>query len=71
MVILYSDNERLYQNSIVPFFIHMISKSTGLFVSQYIHIETGSGKRMIGWLFAATINIVHAYVDVGFSVCTV
>ena len=32
-VILQSENARSYQNAIVPFFIHMLSISTGIFFS--------------------------------------
>ena len=33
-VIMQSDNAISYQNSIVPFFIHMLRISTGIFVSH-------------------------------------
>ena len=65
-----SGNARSYQNSIVPFFNNMLSISTGIFVSRCIQTETGSGKCMINGHFAKMMNIVHAYVDAGFNVCT-
>ena len=69
-MIIQSNKARLYKNTIVPFLIHMISKSTGIFAYQYIHIEIGSGKYMIDGKFAMMTNIVRAYVDVVFNICT-
>ena len=36
-----------YQNSILPFFIHMLIISTGIFVSNFISKDTGYGKVLI------------------------
>ena len=69
-VILQSDNARSYQNSIVPFFVHILSLSTGLFVSCFIRTDTGAGKGMIDGHFATMIKILRAYVDVVFNVYT-
>ena len=69
-VILQSNNARSYQNSIVPFFMHMLSISTGIFVSHYIHTEKGSDKGIVNGNFEKMMKIVRNYVDVGFNVCT-
>ena len=54
----------------MPFFIRIISKSTGLFFYRYIHTETGSGRGMINGNFMTMMKILRAYVDAGFTVCT-
>ena len=48
-VILHSENVISYQNSIVTFFIHTLRISIGIFVSHFIHTDTGSGKNIDLW----------------------
>ena len=70
MVILQNDNTELIQNVIVAFSIHTLVISTGTFVSNYTHTETGSGKGMIKGHFEITMKILRVYVDAVFDVCT-
>ena len=56
--------------SFLPFFIHMLTTPTGIFVSNYNHTDTGSCKGMIYGFFLTMPKIVCVYVDMGLNVCT-
>ena len=62
-LILQSDYVISIRNSMVIFFILVISISAVLFVSGYIHTDTGACKVMVDRHFATIIKIIHAYVD--------
>ena len=69
-VVMQSDNAILYQKVIVPSFIHLLIKSTGLSILQYIHTKTVASKGTSNGHFVTTMMIVCAYVDAGFNACT-
>ena len=69
-VILQSDNVRLYKNITVIFFIHILSISNGLITSCFVHTYTVADKVVINGNFITIVNILCAYVDVRFNVCT-
>ena len=52
-MIIQCDKSIFYQNFIVPFFINILNKSNGPFVSQYIHTYTSAGKGIIGGNFTS------------------
>ena len=68
-VTLQSDNTISYKSSIVPFFIHILVISTGLFVYCCIHTYTGSGEIIFNGCFATIMKISRAEIDTGFNVC--